>query len=66
MYGGIEYNGIVLMTASNRADSGRGHTNGLIAFDEVLTQRDFGLYCVLITISYIVRLPMQKDMTQRF
>ena len=48
MYGGIELNGIVLQTASNRADSGRGHTNGLIAFDEVLTQRDFGMHSVLV------------------
>lgn len=48
MYGGIELNGIVLMTASNRADSGRGHTNGLIAFDEVLTQRDFDMHSVLV------------------
>lgn len=48
MYGGIELNGIVIQTASNRADSGRGHTNGLIAFDEVLTQRDFEMHSVLV------------------
>jgi len=48
MYGGIERNGIVLETASNRADSGRGHTNGLVAFDEVLTQRDWEMHSVLV------------------
>jgi len=44
---GIEYNGVQINVASRQAGSSRGHSPGLIAFDEVLTQTDFGMYEVL-------------------
>jgi hypothetical protein len=47
MNAGIEMNGVQVDVASRQAGSARGHSPGLIAFDEVLTQTDFGMYEVL-------------------
>jgi hypothetical protein len=47
LYGGIELNGVKVDVASRQAGSSRGHSPGLICFDEVLTQTDFGMYEVL-------------------
>jgi hypothetical protein len=44
---GIEINGVKVDVATRQAGSARGHSPGLICFDEVLTQTDFGMYEVL-------------------
>lgn len=47
MNAGIESNGVRVDVASRQAGSARGVSPGLICFDEVLTQTDFGMYEVL-------------------
>lgn len=44
---GIEMHGIRVDVATRQAGSARGHSPGLICFDEVLTQTDFSMYEVL-------------------
>lgn len=47
MLTGIELNGVLVDVASRQAGSTRGVSPGLVCFDEVLTQTDFGMYDVL-------------------
>jgi hypothetical protein len=43
-YFGIEIDGLTLDTATSQPGSARGVTAGLIAWDEMLTQRNWGMY----------------------
>lgn len=47
MYNGLESHGVKVTVATRQAGSSRGMSPGLICFDEVLTQTDFGMYEVL-------------------
>lgn len=47
MKDGIESNGVRVDVATRQAGSARGVSPGLVCFDEVLTQTDFGMYEVL-------------------
>jgi hypothetical protein len=48
LFTGIEYNGVRIDVTSRNAGAARGHSAGLVAFDEVLTQTDFEQVEVLL------------------
>lgn len=51
-YVGIEApNGLAFNTVTSQPGSVRGHSAGLVAWDEVLTQRDFGMLEVLLPVT---------------